>query len=484
MERRLVKIRRQLPRTPSVDASDIVSGVPNVTVEMRESSRIATRKKSSRCDNCRHSWIPTQSHMADRAEQKQLSTTDDLCAQSSCNGQNSSTARSGKPNETTPNSKTFLTVDQGFPAVNPIRSGSALQRRIQYLQCKQRSVGQRESQTTADNCDYLFSASFDCGCASLATSAVAPPVSSPISTPIGQSPIRRLRPQRADSTTSDDSLPENGVDKRGRVRNASSSTSLHMIARRVNTTESQKLPRGMRSSSAVASKNTIRNTSERTPTKGSTANKPPSISYSSQAIIVSCMENARSDIATRIIQRMAHRRDDFAQFCANLSAEQTADMVNSLKQLLIDVVKHITSAEKIREISIQFGIDQVPKRGWGFKADFFAVMANALATECVFLDGAAHQPTETIEAWAELVELMFSNVRDGYYQQIRYLRRNSHCFNSMFSCSSDRSTDGSDPHVNCGRHHDTVAPHHKSTGQLNETSVEQPVAAPGVIIRF
>lgn len=40
---------------------------------------------------------------------------------------------------------------------------------------------------------------------------------------------------------------------------------------------------------------------------------------------------------------------------------------------------------------MQFGINQVPRRVFGFKADYFAVMANALTTECVFLDGAAHQ---------------------------------------------------------------------------------------------
>ncbi|VDK69840.1 unnamed protein product [Anisakis simplex] len=163
-----------------------------------------------------------------------------------------------------------------------------------------------------------------------------------------------------------------------------------------------------------------------------------------QSIIVSCMENARGDIASRIVQRMAHKRDDFSQFVGNLNHDQMADLVSSVKQLLSDVVKNISYPEKacdflipltapiaqsvsrfrdfqIREISIQFGIDQVPRRGWGFKADFFAVMANALATECVFLDGAAHQPTETIEAWAELVEFMFSSVRDGYYQQVRTL---------------------------------------------------------------
>lgn len=40
---------------------------------------------------------------------------------------------------------------------------------------------------------------------------------------------------------------------------------------------------------------------------------------------------------------------------------------------------------------MNFGIAQVPRRSIGFKADYFAVMANALTTECVFLDGAAHQ---------------------------------------------------------------------------------------------
>lgn len=46
---------------------------------------------------------------------------------------------------------------------------------------------------------------------------------------------------------------------------------------------------------------------------------------------------------------------------------------------------------QIRQISNEYGIEQARKRSWGFKADFFAVLADALTTECVFLDGAAHQ---------------------------------------------------------------------------------------------
>ncbi|MFH4983310.1 hypothetical protein AB6A40_010019 [Gnathostoma spinigerum] len=137
------------------------------------------------------------------------------------------------------------------------------------------------------------------------------------------------------------------------------------------------------------------------------------------------MDQAKADIAVRIVQRMAHARDDFAQFCANLTKEQWQDIVDSLKNFLNDVVKNLNSTDKISQISHRFGMHQVPKRNFGFKADFFSLMANALTTECVFLDAAAHQPTEAIEAWAELVGLMFTNVRDGYYEQVRQLRRAS-----------------------------------------------------------
>ncbi|VDM92039.1 unnamed protein product [Litomosoides sigmodontis] len=171
------------------------------------------------------------------------------------------------------------------------------------------------------------------------------------------------------------------------------------------------------------------------------------ISPSSQSIILFCMDNARSDIALRIVQRMAHKRDDFAQFYANLNSEQTHEFVLGLKKFLNDIVRNITNSDKIRQISSKYGIEQAHKRSWGFKADFFSLLADALTTECVFLDGAAHQPTETIEAWATLVELMFTNVRDGYYMETRQLRRTWYNFRSQsnLSSQSDQSLDGDSP---------------------------------------
>ena len=75
--------------------------------------------------------------------------------------------------------------------------------------------------------------------------------------------------------------------------------------------------------------------------------KIPPISSSSQTIILYCMENARGDIASRVVARMAHKRDDFSNFCANLTPEHWNDFVTSLRNYLNEVVRHIQSAEKV-----------------------------------------------------------------------------------------------------------------------------------------
>lgn len=59
------------------------------------------------------------------------------------------------------------------------------------------------------------------------------------------------------------------------------------------------------------------------------------------------MDNARSDIALRILQRMAHKRDDFAQFYASLTPKQSTDLIAALKKFLNDIVKNIDNPEKV-----------------------------------------------------------------------------------------------------------------------------------------
>uniref|UniRef100_A0AAF5D6M9 Uncharacterized protein n=1 Tax=Strongyloides stercoralis TaxID=6248 RepID=A0AAF5D6M9_STRER len=236
---------------------------------------------------------------------------------------------------------------------------------------------------------------------------------------------------RTNSTNSDDSYTTDvkPTNKTG------SSGSLNIFTKNKTRKNDRRVQNGIRSSSATSKIAT--NKRNASPPKLIVLKKLTPISASSQEIIKYCMENARGDIASRIISRMAHKREDFATFITNLSGDQLNEFTKALRDYMNQVLKHVHSAEKIREISMQFGILQVSRREWGFKADFFACMANSITTECVFLDGAAHQPTEAIEAWAELVELMFTNIREGYYQQIRYLRRRSQCFSGYFSRSQD-----------------------------------------------
>jgi hypothetical protein len=105
---------------------------------------------------------------------------------------------------------------------------------------------------------------------------------------------------------------------------------------------------------------------------------------------------------------------------------------------------------QVQRLSEEFGERHVQFRAFGFKPDFFASTADAVTTECVRLDGAAHSTSATLLAFSQLLTLMFSSVRDGYYCEMRRLRRSSHCFsggrqkNSMDS-STDLSTRSASP---------------------------------------
>ncbi|KAI6214861.1 hypothetical protein M3Y94_00318100 [Aphelenchoides besseyi] len=221
---------------------------------------------------------------------------------------------------------------------------------------------------------------------------------------------KRVLPNRTDSTTSDDGA-------------------LDMKA--------NSNPKRLLSEKKTSEKNTSGRNSRKSQQIG--------ISNSAQTIINFCIENAKGDIVGRVVNR-ASKRDNFAHFISNLSAEQYSEFVNSLRSYFMLVLQSLQSLERIKEISIQYGIQQVSLRGSGFKADYFAVLASSLTHECVLLDAASHSPSETIEAWSQLIEPMFTNIRDGYYQRIRYLRKSSHCFNSMFSQSSDMSNEEAQAH--------------------------------------
>uniref|UniRef100_A0AC35U9S4 WAPL domain-containing protein n=1 Tax=Rhabditophanes sp. KR3021 TaxID=114890 RepID=A0AC35U9S4_9BILA len=235
---------------------------------------------------------------------------------------------------------------------------------------------------------------------------------------------------RTDSTNSDDSyLNEKSTSYEG------SSASLNIFTKNKKNKNDRRVQNGIRSSSATSKAVTPKRTIS--PPRMTSNKKINPISSSSQEIIKYCMASSKGDIATRIISRMCHKREDFAAFVTNLSPENLNEFTNSIKEYLSQVYKYLDRSEKLREISVQFGILQVCKRSLGFKADFFAILADAVVTEFFFFDAAAHSPTEVIESFTELVEILFSNIREGFYFQIRYIRRSSQCFNGTFSQSQE-----------------------------------------------
>ncbi|KAI6241562.1 hypothetical protein M3Y99_00315800 [Aphelenchoides fujianensis] len=246
-------------------------------------------------------------------------------------------------------------------------------KRLNFQRCRQlnATMGHESSRPSSKNSRPMFSGSFD--------SSVKKRVN----------PL----PARTDSTASDDAAQE--------MSGLGESFGLTASAGSIQNTAN-----GANGKRLLSEKKT--NGKPLRPTRKS---QQMGISTSAQVIINFCVENAKGGIASRVVNRMASKRDDFNLFIAGLSGEQWAEFVNSLRNYFLSIVQHLHSLDKIRELSVQYGVEQVQRRVWGFKADYFSLMASSLTTECVFLDGAQHSTTETIEAWAELAEVMFSSIR-------------------------------------------------------------------------
>ncbi|GMT19072.1 hypothetical protein PFISCL1PPCAC_10369 [Pristionchus fissidentatus] len=153
--------------------------------------------------------------------------------------------------------------------------------------------------------------------------------------------------------------------------------------------------------------------------------KKPLLNASQRSIIKYCLDNAKEDMTDRIVRRVGEKKEEFKMFIETLPKEEKVQYTDSLKEFLFLVCNSLTDSEFVQKISNEYGQKQASLRTKGFKPDFFAGTADAVTTECTFLDGAAHAPSETAGAWSELSTFVFSNVRDGYYQELRKQRKNS-----------------------------------------------------------
>ncbi|KAK0417063.1 hypothetical protein QR680_012813 [Steinernema hermaphroditum] len=167
------------------------------------------------------------------------------------------------------------------------------------------------------------------------------------------------------------------------------------------------------------------------------------LSSQQRHIIKYCMDNSKDDLGERIYRRVIEKRDDFRSFVDNLSRAERSEMSEGLRGFLRCTCSSLNNLDELQRIAEGFGERHVALRSSGFKPDFFATMASEVTTECAFLDGALHG-SDCLAAWSQLTGIIFSSVRDGYYAELRRLRRSSNCFyNGRGKNSIDMSTDGS-----------------------------------------
>ncbi|KAF7632137.1 hypothetical protein Mgra_00008449 [Meloidogyne graminicola] len=146
------------------------------------------------------------------------------------------------------------------------------------------------------------------------------------------------------------------------------------------------------------------------------------ISASGREIIQLCFEQPHKDIGARICSRLLEKRPDFRNFVYSMGKERWLQMTSRLRQFLDNVVRRVDNVEAVEKLARKYGEEHVELKCYGFKPDFWVSLADAMTVECVILDQATHQPSDTINAWSLLVSLMFSAVRDGYYQAMRAQR--------------------------------------------------------------
>ncbi|VDN03491.1 unnamed protein product [Thelazia callipaeda] len=151
----------------------------------------------------------------------------------------------------------------------------------------------------------------------------------------------------------------------------------------------------------------------------STSKQKHPIPIRNRQLIQTCFQNPHEILGHKILKRVYEKRNDFAKFYSKLSSDQRDDIEEEVKLLLKKTVANINFIDEIQRLAEEFGSKHVKFRAFGFKPDFFGAYADATITECTFLDSA-----------------VYSSVRDGFYAEMRRMRRASNSFSTGSNSSS------------------------------------------------
>ncbi|VDK56600.1 unnamed protein product, partial [Anisakis simplex] len=162
------------------------------------------------------------------------------------------------------------------------------------------------------------------------------------------------------------------------------------------------------------------------------------VAIRNRQLIQGCFQSPHEILGKKIMKRACERRCDFGQFYAKLDAEQKETIEENIKTLLKKAVANIDFIDEVQRLAEDFGGRHVQYRTQGFKPDFFAACADATITECAFLDNAVHPAHQTLDAFSTFITMVFSSVRDGFYAEMRRVRRASNSFSTGSNSSSQR----------------------------------------------
>ncbi|KAL4003720.1 hypothetical protein ACH3XW_8770 [Acanthocheilonema viteae] len=157
-------------------------------------------------------------------------------------------------------------------------------------------------------------------------------------------------------------------------------------------------------------------------------------------LIQSCFQNPHEIIGHKILQRAYEKRNGFANFYAKLSSDEKDDIEEGIKVLLKKTVANINFMDEVQRLAEEFGGKHVKFRVLGFKPEFFGAYADATITECIFLDNAMHPTHQTLTAFSSFITVVYSSVRDGFYEEMRRMRRASNSFSTGSNSSYMKKT--------------------------------------------
>ncbi|VDO34164.1 unnamed protein product, partial [Brugia timori] len=180
--------------------------------------------------------------------------------------------------------------------------------------------------------------------------------------------------------------------------------------------------------------------------RGTSKQKHP-IPIRDRNLIQSCFQNPHEIIGHKILQRAYEKRNGFANFYAKLNNDEKDDIEEGIKVLLKKTVANINFMDEVQRLAEEFGGKHVKFRSIGFKPEFFGVYADATITECIFLDNAIHPAHQTLNAFSSFITMVYSSVRDGFYSEMRRMRRASNSFSTGSNSSYVRKTISGDINI-------------------------------------